>query len=58
MSIEAGAALALAHAAAGGEEVDVGEDFAHKFPDEFGAFVDELQLVVRCTFDVDTGTGH
>ena len=58
VSIETGAALAFSHAAAWCEEVDVGEDFANKFPNELWSFVDELQLVVRGTLDVDSRTGH
>ena len=36
----------------------VGEDFADQFADEFRAFVNELQLVVRGTLNVDSGSWH
>ena len=58
MSVKTRRGLAFSHAGAAGQEVDVGEDFADQFADEFRAFVNELQLVVRGTLDVDSGSWH
>ena len=58
MSVKTRRGLAFSHAGAAGQEVDVGEDFADQFADEFRAFVNELQLVVRGTLDVDSSSWH